>query len=174
MGPSSVTSSYEIRLAGRDDAEAITQMLANLADAMGDGAVFASTPEIIHRYGFMADALFSVMIAEDAGLSLFFPHFSTTRGQPGVYVQDLWVSPAVRGQNLGTRLLAATAAYATQSWGAGYMALTTHGHNETARRFYRDLGFMVAGDDTPMHLTGSKYQSLGEKLTEESNLAKGQ
>lgn len=162
MGLSSVTSSYEIRLAGPDDAEAITQMLANLADAMGDGVEFASTPDLIRRYGFDADALFSVMIAQDAGLSLFFPHFSTTRGQPGVYVQDLWVSPAARGQNLGTQLLAATAAYATQSWGARYMALTTHGHNEAARSFYRHLGFTVAGGYTPMHLTVSNYRSLGK------------
>jgi len=168
MELSSVTNSYGIRLAEPEDAEAISQMLANLAESMGDGAVFASTPEIIRRYGFGADSLFSVMIAEGAGLSLFFPHFSTTRGQPGVYVQDLWVAPAARGRNLGKQLLAATAGYATQSWGAGYMALTTHGHNDAARRFYRHLGFMVSGDDIPIHLTGPKFRSLGEQPAEAS------
>lgn len=166
-----MTNSVDIRLAGPEDAEAITRMLADLADTMGDGAIFASTPGIIHRYGFSADALFSVLIADGSGLSLFFPHFSTTRGQPGVYVQDLWVDPAARGQHLGTRLLAATAAYATQSWGAEYIALTTHGHNDAARRFYHRLGFTVDGGDTPMHLAGSKYRSLGERLTKASDPA---
>ncbi|WP_299867311.1 GNAT family N-acetyltransferase [uncultured Hoeflea sp.] len=164
-----MTNSVDIRLAGPEDAEVIARMLTSLAETIGDGAKFASTPDIIRRYGFSADALFLVLIADGSGLSLFFPHFSTTRGQPGVYVQDLWVDLAARGQNLGTRLLAATAAHATQSWGAEYIALTTHDHNDAARRFYHHLGFTVDDGDTPMYLAGSNYRSLGEKLTKASD-----
>lgn len=152
--------SHHIRLAVPDDAEAITEMLASLARAMGDGTEFASTPDAIRQNGFGPKALFSVMISQDAGLSLFFPHFSTTRGQSGVYVQDLWVAPAARQKNLGTRLLAATAAHAAQSWGAQYLALTTHGHNAAARAFYQRLGFIAAADDVPMSLSGAGFVSL--------------
>lgn len=70
-----MTSSFAIRFAGPEDAEAIARMLADLAETMGDGAKFASTPNIIHRYGFSADALFLVLIADGSGLSLFFRIF---------------------------------------------------------------------------------------------------
>lgn len=153
--------SHDIRLAGPEDAETIAQMLASLASDLGDGARFASTPDSIRRDGFSADPLFSVMIAGGVGLSLFFPHYSTTRGRPGVYVQDLWVAPAARGQDLGRRLLAATAAHAAQNWGAAYMALTTHGHNAAARGFYRRLGFVAADGDVPMYLTGLEILTGG-------------
>lgn len=155
-----MTGSIDIRLAAPEDSEAITEMLACLADELGDGMSFASTPALIRQYGFGPKALFSVMLAESEGLSLFFPHFSTTRGQPGVYVQDLWVSPTQRGQNLGVCLLSATAAHAAQSWGARYMALTTHGHNDAARRFYQRLGFVKAENDIPMALFGPNFLSF--------------
>lgn len=155
-------ASYNIRLAVPDDAEEITEMLASLAEAMGDGAVFASTPDAIRQHGFGPNPLFFVMMAQGAGLSLFFPHFSTTRGRPGVYVQDLWVEPAARKHALGTRLLAATAAYAAQHWRAQYLALTTHGHNDAARAFYRRLGFGGAGGDVPMALTGAGFKALSQ------------
>ncbi len=164
-----MTRSRDIRLATVDDAETITELLACLAQEMGDGGVFASTPEAIRHYGFGPNALFLVMLAESDGLSLFFPHFSTTRAQPGVYVQDLWVNPTQRGQNLGARLLSATAAHAAQSWGARYMGLTTHGHNDAARRFYLHLGFAGAQNDVPMALNGPDFLSFAEARDEQQD-----
>ncbi len=166
-----MTGTAEIRLASPQDAEAITEMLACLAEEMGDAREFASTPEAIRQHGFGPNALFSVMLAKGGGLSLFFPHFSTTRGQPGVYVQDLWVGPDQRGQNLGARLLSATAAHGAQSWGARYMGLTTHGHNASARRFYQGLGFVSAEDDVPMTLSGPNFLSFAGTAESEQGRA---
>lgn len=157
-----MAGSQGIRLAVPADAEAITEMLAYLARDMGDDAAFASTPEAIREFGFGTKPLFSVLISSGAGLCLFFPHFSTTRGCPGVYVQDLWVDPSARMQNLGTRLLAATAAHSLKSWNAQYMALTTHGHNDAARIFYSRLGFISTEDDVPVKLTGQEFVLLAQ------------
>jgi GNAT superfamily N-acetyltransferase len=152
-----------IRAATPDDATAIATMLARLADETGDGARFASTPDTIRAYGFGPEAYFHTLIAErdgaPAGLALYFRHFSTTRAQPGVYVQDLWVAPEARGAHLGARLLAAVAAAARAAWGARYLALTTHGANHPARAFYTRLGFEPQGD-TPMMLDGGAFASL--------------
>lgn len=103
-----MVGSSSIRLAVPDDAVAITEMLAYLVEAVGNGTAFASTPQVIRQLGFGTKPIFSVMIASGTDLSLFFPHYSTTRGRSGVYVQDLWVNPAARRQNLGRRLLATT------------------------------------------------------------------
>lgn len=154
-----------IRPATPDDADAIATMLAHLADETGDGAHFASTPDTIRAYGYGPEAFFETLIAERegaaVGLALYFRHFSTTRAQPGVYVQDLWVAPEARGTRLGARLLAAVAR-AGAAWGARYLALTTHGGNETARAFYTRLGFEPQGD-TPMMLDGDAFTALGAR-----------
>jgi GNAT superfamily N-acetyltransferase len=155
----------KIRLATPGDATAIATMLARLADETGDGAVFASTPETIRAHGFGPAALFEALVAEggDAptGLALYFRHFSTTRGQPGVYVQDLWVAPEARGAGLGARLLADVAARGRAGWGARYLALTTHGGNASGRAFYARLGFSAQGADVPMMLDGAGFAALG-------------
>ena len=49
------------------------------------------------------------------GLALFFFEFSTWRGRPGVYVQDLYVAADMRGTGLGRRLLEAVAARAART-----------------------------------------------------------
>ena len=153
-----------VRLATPEDAAAIAAMLARLADETGDGARFASTAETIRVHGFGAAALFGSFVAEEAGapagVAVFVPHFSTTRGQPGVYVQDLWTAPATRGRGLGAALLAAVATHARDTWGARYLALTTHGHNDSARAFYGRFGFVAHPDDVPMTLDGPGFDRL--------------
>lgn len=153
-----------VRLATPEDAEAVAEMLARLAEETGDGARFASTPETIRRHGFGPDALFETLIAEDrgdrAGVAVFMRQFSTTRGQPGVYVQDLWTAPQARGAGLGAALLAAVARHARLHWGAAYLALTTHGHNAAARSFYARFGFVAQPEDVPMTLDGLAFDAL--------------
>jgi GNAT superfamily N-acetyltransferase len=153
-----------IRPATPADAEVIAAMLSRLANETGDGARFATTPDAIRSLGFGHKALFEALIAEQdgaaAGLALFFPHFSSIRGQPGVYVQDLWTDPGLRGRGLGQRLLATVADHARVNWRAGYLALTTHGHNDAARAFYARLGFEAHPDDVPMILDGARFAAL--------------
>jgi GNAT superfamily N-acetyltransferase len=155
-----------IRTATPSDAGDIVSMLARLAAETGDAARFSSTPEVILTYGFGPDALFHALIAEQngapVGLVLFFRHFSTTRGAPGVYVQDLWTAPEVRGHGHGAALLAAVAARAWNGWGARYLALTIHGHNVAAHAFYERLGFEAHAGDVPMLLGGDGFAALGK------------
>ena len=143
----SVTS---IRLARPGEAGVIAWMLRQLAEETGDAAAFASTEDTIRHHGFGPQASFEVMIADTVdraqGMALFFRHFSTTRGQAGVYVQDLWLAPGARGAGLGPRLLAAVGRHARAGWGADYVALTVHGGNQGAARFYDRLGFVAYPD----------------------------
>ena len=153
-----------IRMARQDDAEAVTAMLANLAQDIGDEDRFCSDAETIARHGFGARSLFTSQIAETetgaVGLALYFPVFSTTRGLPGLYVQDLWVSFTARGQGLGRALLAAAAAQANAEWGAEYLGLTVYHDNEGAQAFYQLLGFAAGENECPMTLDGAPFQQL--------------
>src|SRR3954469_15831700 len=54
-----------------------------------------------------------VLLAEDQGrvigFALFFQNFSTFRGRPGLYLEDLFVEPEQRGKGHGKALLLALA-----------------------------------------------------------------
>jgi GNAT superfamily N-acetyltransferase len=151
-------------LADQQDAGAVAACLSQLAGELGDGAVFASTPEALAAGGFGSRPLFHCLLSgsrtEPESLALFFPHFSTTRGCAGVYVQDLWVARTQRSRGLGQDLLAAVADYSARQWQARYLALSVHTSNPKALAFYRRLGFEAGEGMQALALTGPAFQSL--------------
>ena len=150
------------RKATSDDAGKIQSLLGDLARQ--DGAQMRGTADALRRYGFGANPMFQAVLAEQAGavtgLVLFFPEFSTLRGCPGVFVQDLYVAAPARGQGLGRRLLAQAVA-AAQAWDAAYLALMVDRSNTRARVFYDRCGFADRGDYDMLVLDGAGLAALG-------------
>jgi GNAT superfamily N-acetyltransferase len=85
----------------------------------------------------------SVLIAEwdgqPAGFALYFFNFSTFVGRPGLYLEDLFVKPALRSHGIGRALLRALARIAKQR-NCGRMEWAVLDWNEPALRFYKTLG----------------------------------
>ena len=152
-----------IRLAEAADAEATHAALLAMARAMGAEDKMVSTPEDIRIHGFGENPAFEVLIAEIdgafAGLYLTFPSFSTWRGEPGIYVQDLYVDDAFRGQGLGEKLLRATARRA-KARGAGYLRLSVDIANPKARAFYERLGIVHSSDEQIRMIKGDAFDAL--------------
>lgn len=153
-----------IRHATASDASGIAKMLAHLTDELGDGDAFSTTGGIIAQHGFGKHPMFHVVIAEQEGIAvgfaLYFAHFSTTKGQPGVYVQDLWIDPAQRSGGLGQRLLAAVASHSAKTWAAAYIKLAVHADNPRAKQFYERLGFNESLNETPMIIDSAAFNTL--------------
>lgn len=156
-------SDIAIRLARGADAGALHALLGGLAAHVGDQDAFVGTPGDFVRFGFGARPVFEALIAERAGAAigmvLFFPSFSTWRGRPGVYVQDLFVAATARGEGLGRRLLAAAAAHAA-GWGAVYMRLSVHAANAEGAEFYRRLGFSARTNEVINLADGAAFEAL--------------
>ena len=154
----------DIRQAVESDCDAILAMLTQLARELGDSDRFQCRLGDIRDHGFGANPLFRCLIAsrqgENVGLALYFALFSTTRGRPGVYLQDLWVSSSCRDAGLGSRLLQQVAVSAGQQWQARYLDLMVHGHNQAAERFYRRHGFDEHGDDRHLSIDGDAFYEL--------------
>ena len=155
----------DTRLATEADCDAVLAMLTRLAEDTGDSERFRCRVEDIREHGFGSRALFESLIASrrgtNLGLALFFPVFSTTRGKPGVYLQDLWVSPDCRDAGLGSRLLREVVSHAAGQWQAAYIDLMVHGHNQAADRFYRRHGFVERSHDRHLTLDGDAFRALG-------------
>lgn len=129
------------------DAPTLHALLQALADHDGGGPV--GGVETLLAHGFGARPLFHALLAEEAGqalgIILFYPDYSTYRGEPGLYVQDFYVVPQARGRGVGRLLLAE--AMAVQDWGAAYVTLGVAPGNAAAKRVYAKLGFRARGYD---------------------------
>lgn len=148
------------RPATRDDVATLRAMLQALSDM--DGGPTVASEAALAAHGFGARPLFRAMLAEsngrDVGMVLFFPDYSTHRGEAGLFVQDIYVDPAARGLGVGTALLAAAMRH--QDWGARYLTLGVEPGNAAARAFYDRRGFRPRGYDF-LILEGEALAALG-------------
>ena len=104
-----------------------------------------------------------VVIAEcdgqPAGFALFFVSFSTFLGKPGLYLEDLYVLPALRGRGIGRRLMVHLAQLAVAR-GCGRFEWSVLDWNEPAIRLYRSLGAVGLDEWTVQRVTGEALQAL--------------
>lgn len=132
-----------VRRAERSDAQAIHDLIVELARAHDEMDRVASGVEDIARDGFGDDPAFEALLAEldgePVGLCLYFGSYSTWRGQRGLYVQDLVVADRARGLGIGRRLLAEAAALG-KARGCGYLRLSVDAANARAKAFYARHG----------------------------------
>ncbi len=151
-----------MRLAVPGEGARVNAALRALSADMGD--THRATDEMIERACFgPAQALYAMLAeAEDGlrGLAAFSPQVSTCRGVIGVYVSDVWVDGAARGQGLGQRLLAAVRDEAARLWGPGYLRLAVYDDNAGARRFYERLGFRARPEDIWLTLEGAALEAI--------------
>lgn len=160
-----MTPRIAIRRAVAADAETLADLLAALADEIGYASSNRAGAEALRRHGFGARPLFRALLAERGGAALgaavYFPEFSTLRGKPGVYLQDIYLRPEARASGLGRRLLAAVLRDA-EDWEAAYLRLTAHEGNDAALAFYASLGFQTDPRERPHAIDGAALDRLRE------------
>ncbi len=109
---------------------------------------------------------FSCLIAEveglPVGLALYFYNYSTWRGRRGLYLEDLFVSPAHRGQGYGRALLARLAATA-RAQGCARMEWAVLRWNRLAIDFYEKLGAEELEEWAIYRLTDAPLARLAEE-----------
>ncbi len=88
-----------------------------------------------------------------AGFALYFFNYSTFLAKPGLYLEDLFVSPEFRGQGLGKALLLHLAKLANQL-DCGRMEWSVLDWNQPAIDFYEALGAERKTEWTICRLTG--------------------
>ncbi|MFU8852400.1 GNAT family N-acetyltransferase [Micromonospora sp. SL1-18] len=95
---------------------------------------------------------------QPVAFALWFLNFSTWEGVHGIYLEDLYVRPAVRGTGVGRRLLATLAAICVER---GYRRLEWWMINwNPAARFYSSIGATPMDEWVPYRLTGTALHDL--------------
>lgn len=138
--------SLSIRSVIPSDFPAVVRMLKALQVHVGEPAAAKVSVAILEADGPFGHGNFNILVAENAGeivgLCLYSMAFSGWRGCSGLFVEDIYVEPALRGAGLGRRLLDA-ALQAEAHRGARFIKLEVSMENASAIAFYQRLGFTI-------------------------------
>lgn len=154
-----------IRTASHTDVPLILELIRELAtyERAPDQAV--ATADDLLRDGFSERPKFRAVVAEwdgnAAGFALFFNNYSTWRGRPGIYLEDLFVRPQFRRRGVGRALLAHLAQTAINE-GCARFEWAVLNWNTPAIEFYRSLGAAPLDEWTTLRVTGDALSRLAE------------
>jgi GNAT superfamily N-acetyltransferase len=156
----------QIRPAAPPDVPVILRFVRELA-------AFEREPDAVHATeAMLAAALFGdrpaaeAVLAEQAGeaigFALFFHNFSTWAGKHGLYLEDLYVTPAARGQGAGAALLRHLAGIAVARDCARF-EWSVLDWNAEAIAFYRAMGAVGQDEWTVQRVDGDALKRLAEQ-----------
>jgi GNAT superfamily N-acetyltransferase len=147
-----------IRDIAAPDVEAVTSLVHDLA-------AYEKAPQLCHLTGDQlhvalfrpAPALFGLVAETESGVvggfALYFLNFSTWEGVHGIYLEDLYVRPELRGGGLGKALLSALAGIAVRR-GYARVEWWVLDWNAPSIEFYRSIGAVPMDEWTVFRLTG--------------------
>jgi GNAT superfamily N-acetyltransferase len=98
---------------------------------------------------------------EPAGFAVWFINFSTFSGRSGIYLEDLFVRPALRGKGIGKALLSHLAKQClANGWSRLQWAVLDW--NTPSIEFYRSLGAVLMDEWTVCRVTGPALAALAK------------
>jgi len=152
-----------IRPASRDDVPLVLQFIRDLARyerlEHEVSASEAGLTEALFGERRYAEVVFACSGGTPVGFALFFHNFSTFKGRPGIYLEDLYVRPEARGRGIGKRLLAHLARTALERRCAR-LEWAVLEWNTPSIGFYQSLGAVVMDDWRIFRLTGEPLTLL--------------
>jgi len=154
------TKTCGIRLATERDIPALGDMANELQDYLNGleepgepPEPAALTTDVLRRDGFGDDPWFNVLLAEDAGapVGYLLYHFGywPDHAARTLFVADLFVREATRGQGAGTALMT-EATRILRRRGGKLILWTVWARNPAAVAFYQRLGITAAKDEMIM------------------------
>ena len=155
-----------LRPATRDDVPLILSLIRELATYERDPAAVVATEESLVRDGFGDPPRFQVTIAEwsgePVGFAFWFFSYSTWRGQPTLFLEDLFVRPNARGRGIGKALMQRLARIAHEN-NCGRFVWQVLDWNTPSIEFYESLGATVLKQWLTCKLDGEPLRALADQ-----------
>jgi GNAT superfamily N-acetyltransferase len=137
---------------GLADYEKLTHLLVADEQKLRD-TLFGARP--------FAEVLIARLGGRPAGFALFFHNYSTFLAKPGIYLEDLFVLPELRGRGVGRALLVELARLA-RARGCGRLEWSVLDWNTPAIRFYERMGATIHLDWQLCRLTEEGIAKLAQ------------
>ena len=158
-------AALEIRNATEADVSLILRFIRDLARYEKLEHKVVVTEESLRRTLFgnprFAEVIFASVDGVEVGFALFFHNYSTFLGQPGIYLEDLFVDPQMRGRGVGKALLAHLARLAKER-GCGRLEWAVLDWNTPSIEFYKSLGAVPLDDWITFRLIGEALEKLAK------------
>ncbi len=106
-----------------------------------------------------AEVLIGEYRSEPVGFALFFHNFSTFMGKPGLYLEDIFIIPEMRGRGFGKIMLQFLARIAVER-DCGRMEWAVLDWNEPSIQFYESIGARLMKEWIINRLSGEQLSSL--------------
>ncbi|MDX3925651.1 MAG: GNAT family N-acetyltransferase [Shinella sp.] len=157
---------YAIRPATPADAETILRFITELAVYEKAGHEVEATAETVASSLFGPKSVTRALICETengepAGFAVFFMSYSTWQARNGLYLEDLYVTPAHRGGGAGKLLLRHLARIAVEE-GCGRFEWSVLDWNEPAIRVYEAIGAEPQSEWIRYRLSGDRLKAFAE------------
>jgi GNAT superfamily N-acetyltransferase len=154
-----------IRAATQADVPLILSFVRALAEYERAPHAVVATEDDLLRDGFGPNPYYTCLIAEfggrAAGFAFFFYDYSTWIGRPGIYLEDIFVYPELRGRGIGKALLQRVAAIAVEK-GCARLKWAVLDWNTPAIDFYEAMGAEVQKEWLYVRLQGDALERLAQ------------
>jgi GNAT superfamily N-acetyltransferase len=161
-----MTNQLEIRPAVEAELPLLLALIHELAEYEKLTHKVLATEDKLRRWLFgesrIAEAVLGYCGGEPVGYAVFYPTFSTFAGEPGIYLEDIYVKHAHRGKGYGRalRYVARTA----QQRGCRAIAWLVLDWNAPAIAFYQSLGAKAAPAEwLAYNLSGAALEALANE-----------
>jgi len=155
-----------IRFARADDVPTIMSFVRELAAFERAPDAVVSTEALMHAALFGAQPAAEALIAEvdgtRVGMAVFYHTFSTWTGRRGIWLDDLYITPAARGAGAGSALLRHLAGVAVER-GCARFEWWVLDWNTPAVELYRRIGAEAMDAWTVQRLSGTALTGLAER-----------
>lgn len=158
---------FEIKLAQPEDTPLILSFIEELAEYEKLSHEMVADERTLRQSLFgerkVAEVIIGVFQAEPVGFALYFHNFSTFLGRPGIYLEDLYIKPEMRGKGFGKTVLAYLARLAIQR-NCGRLEWWVLDWNKPAITFYKKLRAVPMEDWTVNRLTDDALEKLASEF----------
>jgi GNAT superfamily N-acetyltransferase len=152
-----------IRKATTADIPQILVFIRALATYEREPDAVTATEADLLSHGFGPNPFYFCLIAEHeskpAGFAFYFFNYSTWKGRPGLYLEDLFVQPEFRGLGIGKALLEKVAAIAVEN-GCPRLQWEVLDWNTPAIDFYRAMGAEFLDEWRNVRVSGEALKRL--------------
>jgi len=157
---------FKIRFATSDDCKLILGFIHKLAKYEKLADEVSATELQLRKTLFgkkpSAEVLLGFEDDQAVAIALFFHNYSTFLAKPGIYLEDLYVDEAKRGNGYGKRLLQELARLAIER-GCGRLEWSVLDWNIPAINFYKKLGAQFMDGWIVNRLSGDALKQMASK-----------
>lgn len=157
---------FTLRFAKPEDTALILEFIRELAAYENLLDEVTATEEVLSQSLFerkAAEVIIGEYDGQPVGFALFFHNFSTFLGRPGIYLEDLFIKPEMRGKGIGKLMLAFLAKLALER-NCGRLEWWCLDWNESSIRFYRQMGAAPMDEWTVFRVADQALVELADRF----------